>query len=424
MAGAGYRTFTAGQILTAAQVQEFLQDQVVMVFDDSTARSSALGTLVAEGMLTYLKDTNSVEYYDSAAWNNVGDKAVLKTDFYALGDLITSSGSGVPVRLPIGLDNQVLTASSTGVIWADAAGGGGEYTNGTAFTSSGTFTVPAGVTQVGLLFAGGGGGGGGGAATNTTTSNFFAYGGGGAAASPISQVLAYAVTPGSAISVVVGAGGSGGTRGSVASNARTSQAGQSGGSGNVSSFDGVESGFGYGGARGEALSNGSTGTIRVSPAVRNSATIIEKMPADSIITTYNISNQDAPDSVSADITADYAPLAAGSSGGSAGTAVGGTSTAGLIGPGGAGVTAKVDTENQYNGGSTNSGGGGGGAGGGKAYADGAMVAGTGGAGATNSGGGGGGGGAARGGLDQFQNAQSATGGTGGSGGSGFVVVLW
>jgi len=46
MAGSGFREFESGAVLTDVQVQNLLQDQVFMVFDDSTARTSALGTLV------------------------------------------------------------------------------------------------------------------------------------------------------------------------------------------------------------------------------------------------------------------------------------------------------------------------------------------------------------------------------------------
>jgi hypothetical protein len=68
MAGLGRKTFTAGEVLTAANVQGYLQDQVVQVYASSAARSSAIGTAVSEGMMSYLSDTNSVEYYSGSAW--------------------------------------------------------------------------------------------------------------------------------------------------------------------------------------------------------------------------------------------------------------------------------------------------------------------------------------------------------------------
>jgi hypothetical protein len=63
MSGLGRKTFNSGDILLASEVQGFLQDQMVMVFDDSGARGSAI-TSPTEGMLTYLKDTKAIEFFD------------------------------------------------------------------------------------------------------------------------------------------------------------------------------------------------------------------------------------------------------------------------------------------------------------------------------------------------------------------------
>jgi hypothetical protein len=68
MAGSGWRTFSAGAVLTAAQVQNYLQDQVVQVYASSAARSSALGTAVAAGMVSYRADGSVVEFYNGSAW--------------------------------------------------------------------------------------------------------------------------------------------------------------------------------------------------------------------------------------------------------------------------------------------------------------------------------------------------------------------
>ena len=77
MAGAGYKAFADGDVLTAAQVQTYLQDQAVMRFADSGARGSAIGT-ATEGMLSYLADTDAVEVYDGSAWVSVGPDVVGK----------------------------------------------------------------------------------------------------------------------------------------------------------------------------------------------------------------------------------------------------------------------------------------------------------------------------------------------------------
>jgi hypothetical protein len=68
MAGAGYKLFATGDVLTAAQVNTYLMQQSVMVFASSAARTSAISGILAEGMVTYLQDTNSLEYYNGSAW--------------------------------------------------------------------------------------------------------------------------------------------------------------------------------------------------------------------------------------------------------------------------------------------------------------------------------------------------------------------
>jgi hypothetical protein len=70
--GSGFRTFTAGEILTASNVQNYLQDQVVMTFAGSAARSSAIGTAnFEEGMTSYLTDTDKMEVYNGTNWVSV-----------------------------------------------------------------------------------------------------------------------------------------------------------------------------------------------------------------------------------------------------------------------------------------------------------------------------------------------------------------
>jgi hypothetical protein len=61
------KTFVAGDVLTASDMNTFLMDQSVMTFADSTARASAIGT-ATEGMLTYLEDTKAYEYWDGTAY--------------------------------------------------------------------------------------------------------------------------------------------------------------------------------------------------------------------------------------------------------------------------------------------------------------------------------------------------------------------
>jgi hypothetical protein len=112
--------------------------------------------------------------------------------------------------------------------WQSPGGGGGR---GQAFTSSGTFTVPDGVTAVKVTVIGGGGGSGG---TNYNSywggSDSSGGGGGGASIRYITGL-----TPGSTVSVTVGAGGTAGTPSAA------------GGAGGTSSFGAFCSATGGGG---------------------------------------------------------------------------------------------------------------------------------------------------------------------------------
>ena len=152
MAGAGYKLFNTGDVLTAAQVNTYLQEQTVMVFASSTARTTALSGVLAEGMMSYLQDTNSVEVYNGSSWVALASGDVtevqagtgisvasgtgpipvvtntMATAIDAKGDLVVGTGADTFARLAVGGTNghtlQVDSSTATGLKWAAAAGGG------------------------------------------------------------------------------------------------------------------------------------------------------------------------------------------------------------------------------------------------------------------------------------------------------------
>ena len=67
MAGAGFKVYATGDLITATELNTFLQEQVIMVFADSSARDSAVSS-PSEGMFCYLKDTNVLQFYNGSSW--------------------------------------------------------------------------------------------------------------------------------------------------------------------------------------------------------------------------------------------------------------------------------------------------------------------------------------------------------------------
>lgn len=63
--GSGFKTFTAGAVLTASDVNNYLMEQSVMVFATAAARTSAISSPEV-GMTTYRKDAGIVEVYYGA----------------------------------------------------------------------------------------------------------------------------------------------------------------------------------------------------------------------------------------------------------------------------------------------------------------------------------------------------------------------
>jgi hypothetical protein len=135
MAGAGYKLFNTGDVLTAAQVNTYLMEQTVMVFADAAARTTALTGVVSEGMISYLKDTNAVEVYNGSAWVASDDpNAIQNTIVDAKGDLITATAADTPARLAVGSNGDTLvadSASSVGLRYqANFAAGKNKIING------------------------------------------------------------------------------------------------------------------------------------------------------------------------------------------------------------------------------------------------------------------------------------------------------
>ena len=113
---AGFKVFSIGEVLTAADVNSFFMSQTVMVFADAASRDAALDDNETEGMVSYRLDDQLLEVYDGASWSAV-------TPPLSLDDLSDVDTTGAA-------DGQVLAYDGGSDAWENAtltAGDVGAY---------------------------------------------------------------------------------------------------------------------------------------------------------------------------------------------------------------------------------------------------------------------------------------------------------
>lgn len=133
---AGRRTFVAGEILTASNINSFLMNQSVMVFDDEAARTAAIPSPI-QGMVAYLKDSDELEKYTNE-W-----VPIVAAAGFTARDVITATDSSWPVPS--------LASTIVKVTVVGGGGGGGGVVNNAGAGGTSTFDAGAAgtVTAIG-----------------------------------------------------------------------------------------------------------------------------------------------------------------------------------------------------------------------------------------------------------------------------------
>ena len=100
----GFKVFAVGEVLTAADVNDYLMEQSISIFADSTARDAQI-TSPIEGMFCYLADTNTLQFYNGSAWTNfIGEGDI--TGITA-GTNIGGGGTSGAVTINLDIDAEV-----------------------------------------------------------------------------------------------------------------------------------------------------------------------------------------------------------------------------------------------------------------------------------------------------------------------------
>jgi hypothetical protein len=150
-------TFASAEVLTAAN--QNLLSNGIPVFSGTATRDAAFGgsgeKVLAEGQFAYLEDSNTVQYYDSAAWQPVGASGLTLIKTQTIGSAVSSitvsdvfsstydnykvlinggtgSQSQIGIRMTLGSNASGVQGAAVSVNYGDS-GVAGAASNNTAY---------------------------------------------------------------------------------------------------------------------------------------------------------------------------------------------------------------------------------------------------------------------------------------------------
>lgn len=144
MAGLGRKVFTAGDVLTASDVQNYMMDQSVMYFAGTAARSSAIATPTT-GMTSYIGVTGTasipqIETYTGSAWQTpygltqVANVSFSATSLVSIANVFSSTYANYRAIVHV-------TSASAGSTLALRLGNSGTPNSSSNYTSGGYYSL-------------------------------------------------------------------------------------------------------------------------------------------------------------------------------------------------------------------------------------------------------------------------------------------
>jgi hypothetical protein len=201
--------FTAGQVLTAAQVTQI--NTGIPVFASTTTRDAAFGgageKTLAQGQFCYLESTGKLQVYTGSAWSNVGSQTNVAA--------FTASGTWT---VPAGVTYAIATIRAGGGGAGSASSGSGGNSSvafaGGTVSATGGGGITLGFTLSPVAVAGAANSGNGASYVASEAGGYYTASTRGAQ-NGAEIVAGGAVTAGASITVTVGSGGTAGTNGAA-----------------------------------------------------------------------------------------------------------------------------------------------------------------------------------------------------------------
>jgi RNA polymerase subunit RPABC4/transcription elongation factor Spt4 len=112
MAGLGWKTWSTGDTVTAANFQGYLQDQVIAVFATTSARDTAISS-PSDGQFAYVTaGTGALYVYDNSAWTEIDLAGDISSIVTASNSSLAGGTTSGAATLTVDVNNST-TATAT-----------------------------------------------------------------------------------------------------------------------------------------------------------------------------------------------------------------------------------------------------------------------------------------------------------------------